>query len=102
MTGKTANIALITLAQVLALCLWFSGTAAGPGMLREARAHGLSGWVRNRQDGSVESLLSGDEAAVRDVLSACRLGPPMARVDELVESFAEAPEEPGLRRLPTA
>ncbi|WP_145138785.1 MFS transporter [Roseomonas gilardii] len=41
MTGKTANIALITLAQVLALCLWFSGTAAGPGMLREARALGL-------------------------------------------------------------
>lgn len=41
MTGKTANIALITLAQVLALCLWFSGTAAGPGMLREAQALGL-------------------------------------------------------------
>ena len=44
----------------------------------------------------------GDEAAVRDVLSACRLGPPLARVDELVESFSEAPDEPGFRRLPTA
>lgn len=71
-------------------------------LLREARAHGLAGWVRNRQDGSVEALLSGDEAAVRDVLSACRLGPPLARVDELVESFSEAPDEPGFRRLPTA
>jgi len=34
--GKAANLALIVLAQVLALALWFSGTAAGPGMAREA------------------------------------------------------------------
>ena len=33
---KARNLALITLAQVLALSLWFSGTAAGPGMAREA------------------------------------------------------------------
>ncbi len=33
---KRHNIALITLAQVLALSLWFSSTAAGPGMLAEA------------------------------------------------------------------
>ncbi|MGK7863509.1 MFS transporter [Falsiroseomonas sp. E2-1-a4] len=36
MTGKARNVALITLAQVLALSLWFSSTAAGPGMLLEA------------------------------------------------------------------
>lgn len=36
MSGKAANLLLITLAQLLALSLWFSGTAAGPGMLREA------------------------------------------------------------------
>ncbi len=40
MRGKPANLALLTLAQVLALSLWFSGTAAGPGMLREAGAVG--------------------------------------------------------------
>ena len=34
--AKAGNLALITLAQVLALSLWFSGTAAGPGMAREA------------------------------------------------------------------
>jgi MFS family permease len=38
--GKPANLALLTLAQVLALSLWFSGTAAGPGMVREAGAVG--------------------------------------------------------------
>jgi MFS family permease len=36
LTGKATNLALITIAQVLALSLWFSGTAAGPGMAREA------------------------------------------------------------------
>jgi MFS family permease len=38
MSGKAANIALITAAQVLVLSLWFSGTAAAPGMAREAAA----------------------------------------------------------------
>lgn len=36
MSGKAVNIALIAAAQVLTLSLWFSGTAAGPGMAREA------------------------------------------------------------------
>ena len=38
MPGKSANLALITAAQVLALSLWFSGTAAGPGMALDAPA----------------------------------------------------------------
>ncbi|MBO1074597.1 MFS transporter [Roseomonas marmotae] len=36
MNSKAANLALITVAQVLALSLWFAGTAAGPGIAREA------------------------------------------------------------------
>jgi acylphosphatase len=48
-----------------------------------AMAAGLSGWVRNRRDGSVEALLAGAEEAVEEVVSACRRGPPMARVDGL-------------------
>jgi MFS family permease len=39
-SGKVANLALITLAQVLVLALWFSGTAAGPGMARDAGSVG--------------------------------------------------------------
>jgi len=35
MFGKAINLALIVAAQVLALALWFSGTAAGPAMARE-------------------------------------------------------------------
>src|SRR5690606_38473146 len=38
--AKRRNVGLIVLAQVLALALWFSGTAAGPGMMREVPAIG--------------------------------------------------------------
>ena len=70
-------------------------------LLREARAHHLQGWVRNRADGRVEAVLAGEEPAVEAVLLLCRRGPPLAQVTEIVESFAELPEEPGFIRRPT-
>lgn len=41
---------------------------------------GLSGWVRNRRDGSVEAVLQGSHRAVEDMLELCRSGPPGSRV----------------------
>jgi acylphosphatase len=67
-----------------------------------ARALGLSGWVRNRRDGSVEALVAGDAAAVEELLRRCRAGPPGSRVDGVEESLADPPAEPGFQRLPTA
>ena len=49
----------------------------------EARMRGLAGWVRNRQDGSVEAVLLGDAAAVEAMLAACRRGPRAAAVTEV-------------------
>ncbi|MBP0446879.1 acylphosphatase [Roseomonas sp. SSH11] len=71
-------------------------------LVREASAAGLTGWVRNRADGSVEALLAGEEPAVGSVLLAARHGPPLARVEKIEESFAELPDEPGFHRRPTA
>jgi acylphosphatase len=71
-------------------------------MVKEASRLGLSGWVRNRRDGSVEALVAGDEPTLQVLLSACRRGPPAARVDGIEESLAEPPGEPGFRRMPTA
>ena len=70
-------------------------------LVREASRLGLYGWVRNRLDGSVEAVVAGDEAAVRALLSSCRRGPALARVDRIMEGFAEPPGEPGFRRLPS-
>ncbi len=70
-------------------------------LVREADRHGLQGWVRNRPDGSVQALVAGEEGAVQALLTACRRGPMMARVDRIEEVWAEPPSEPGFRRLPT-
>jgi acylphosphatase len=67
-------------------------------MVREATRLGVQGWVRNRPDGAVEALVDGEEAAVQAMLSACRRGPMLARVDEIVEDFADPPDGPGFLR----
>ncbi|MCB4800621.1 acylphosphatase [Methylobacterium brachiatum] len=59
----------------------------------EARARGLSGYVRNRDDGSVEALFSGPPEAVDHMVALCRSGPPAARVtDVTLREGGEAPE----------
>ncbi|WP_043337638.1 acylphosphatase [Belnapia moabensis] len=67
-------------------------------MVREARRLGLSGWVRNCLDGSVEAVIAGPEPAVQALLTACRRGPIAARVDRIVEDFAELPESEGFHQ----
>jgi acylphosphatase len=47
---------------------------------RTARTGGLSGTVRNRRDGSVELVISGDDASVEAMLAKCRTGPSLAEV----------------------
>jgi acylphosphatase len=67
-----------------------------------AEALGLSGWVRNRRDGSVEALFSGAADEVAEMLQRCRDGPAAAVVDsvEVLEEGGDAPA--GFRMLATA
>ncbi|GAB3599460.1 acylphosphatase [Microbacterium tumbae] len=70
---------------------------------RAAEAHGLSGWVRNRRDGTVEAELHGAEEAVDAVIAAMRRGPAHGRVDEVRVLSDEILGEPnGFEILPTA
>ncbi len=66
-----------------------------------AQSLGLSGWVRNRRDGSVEALVSGDKKAVAQMIQACRQGPPSAVVERLEEQPADDPTEAGFKTRPT-
>jgi acylphosphatase len=50
---------------------------------RQARALGLSGFVRNRSDGSVEAHVEGSAGAVDELIAACRRGPAGAVVNEV-------------------
>jgi acylphosphatase len=69
---------------------------------REAERRPLAGWVRNRRDGSVEAVFSGDEAAVTAMLDACRRGPPMARVENVAVEEYLGPPLTRFTFLPTA
>lgn len=54
-----------------------------------ALERGVHGWVRNRKEGRVEAVLSGDIRAVDDLVHACHQGPMLARVDKLDAEPAE-------------
>jgi acylphosphatase len=56
-----------------------------------AQDQGVAGWVRNREDGSVEAAFEGDPHAVSVVVSWCRIGPPRATVTaiEVIEEELE-------------
>jgi acylphosphatase len=69
----------------------------------EARAAGLSGWVRNCRDGTVEAVLGGSAEGLAQVRAAAAAGPPGARVDA-VEASEPPPGtavSPGVAVLPT-
>ena len=67
-----------------------------------ATRRGLRGWVRNRDDGSVEALLCGPLAAVDEMIEACHRGPKSARVERIDQTPAEPMEESGFHLRPTA
>ena len=59
----------------------------------EATRLGLTGWVRNLREGSVEALAEGEEEALAGFLAWCRRGPPHARVAAAVEDYSAATAE---------
>ena len=58
---------------------------------RRARSAGISGWVRNNRDGTVEAVFEGEPEAVERLVRLCRLGPRGAVV-ERIEVLEETPE----------
>ncbi len=58
-------------------------------MREAADSLGVTGWVRNRPDGSVEAVIQGDERQVALLIEWCRRGPPLARVAEVTVSEGE-------------
>jgi len=95
---------------MIARHLIISGRVQGVGyrdwLRSEARARGLSGWVRNRTDGTVEALIAGEAGLVAQTIIACHRGPRLAHVESVIDSEAAlptepGPTEPGFHRLPT-
>ena len=56
---------------------------------RAAREAGVAGWVRNRPDGTVETVAEGEMEAVARYLDRLRAGPGGSRVTSLVDEEAD-------------
>lgn len=59
----------------------------------EARGLGLSGWVRNEDDGTVTALIVGSDVAVSTMVERFWIGPAGASVVSVETDFTSLPEE---------
>ncbi|MGE5129500.1 MAG: acylphosphatase [Sphingomonadaceae bacterium] len=80
------------------------GVGYRDGLRIEAERLGVTGWVRNRRDGTVEAVIRGRRETLEALLDWARIGPASARVDEV--TIQEAPialqrDYPAFERLPT-
>lgn len=96
------------MSTVAATRLFVRGRVQGVGyrswLAREAGKRGLHGWVRNRQDGSVEALILAPLDALAAFLGLCRIGPAAADVTDLVtqdETISASDAENGFTVRPT-
>ena len=92
MTAKQVRVVISGRVQGV----WFRGWT-----IETAQKHGLDGWVRNRADGTVEAVFAGPDEQVDDMVKACRRGPPMARVTDLVSFTYDEPVPPGFYPKPS-
>ena len=69
--------------------------------VQEGARLGVSGWVCNRRDGSVEALVTGDDDAVAEMVAVCREGPYAARVSDVATEEARDDGSVGFSARPT-
>jgi acylphosphatase len=72
-----------------------TGTVQGVGYRaacrRAAASAGVSGWVRNLDDGRVEAVFAGSPQAVETMVGWCRSGPDAAAVHSVAVDSLQAP-----------
>ena len=50
---------------------------------KAASRFGVTGWVRNKRDGTVEAQVEGLKADVISLINWCKTGPPVSRVEKV-------------------
>ena len=91
----TATVRVVISGRVQGV--WFRGWTQNT-----ASDLGLDGWVRNRRDGTVEAVLSGEAAAVEAMIARLWQGPDMASVKAVDRYPHSEPVGPGFEVRPTA
>ena len=62
---------------------WVQGVYFRASAREVASVQRLSGWIRNRMDGSVEAHIEGEQGAVQSFIAWCQQGPPGAQVTDV-------------------
>ena len=71
-------------------------------MVEAAQGLSVTGWVRNRLDGTVEAMLAGSGESVALLIAWARKGPPAARVDHVQVELGDEESFIGFEARPTA
>ena len=74
MEKKSVRLIIFGFVQGIGYRKWFR---------QEIEKLGITGWVKNRDDGSVEALISGSEKDIEELVVRARIGPPLARVTDV-------------------
>jgi acylphosphatase len=61
--------------------------------VNQAQRLGLTGWVMNCYDGSVEAVAEGTRGNLEKLVSWCRQGPPGAAVEQVHAEWSDARDE---------
>jgi len=79
--------------QLKGLRLIVNGVVQGVGFRwfveRTAKKYGLSGWVKNLYDGSVETYAEGDDSLLREFINDVKIGPAGSRVSGVKVEWSE-------------
>ena len=75
MNKKTVHIFITGKVQGVSYRCWFKN---------EGIKNNISGWVRNRTSNRVEAEICGDEISVDKMIEKCRIGPPLASVEDVI------------------
>lgn len=77
--------------------VFISGTVQGVGFRYFVRSNaqklGLTGWVRNTEDGGVEAVMQGDKEKIEEMIGLCRKGPMLSEVEHIGFEWEEEEEK---------
>jgi len=66
-------------------------------IVTEAEQRAIDGWVRNRADGAVEAIMAGPTDAIDAMIDACREGPALALVTDVIALDTTETPDAGFR-----
>jgi len=76
--------------------VWYRGWT-----VKHATDRNLSGWVRNRSDGSVEAVFVGSKPQINEMIQECYRGPTAASVEHIDVKYKRISVKPEFVQLPT-